>query len=458
MEIVVGDVFSKLLTSDHRALGIANKYCSARPEGYQFMAKFKRGHWDGFVSLMHGNQFPTGLLDQVLQGLQDAGYEPAVSRPAKQVPAATTIIQDVLHGISLRDYQVEAGNALLQESRGIAMMATNSGKTEVIAAMCWALPVKTIILTHRKELLHQTAERLISRLQIPCGRIGDGLMQPDRVTVAMIQTLSKQWPHFQSYFQDTVMVIVDECHHISSNMMMDILFKLRGPYRFGFSGTPLKYKALADLKLIAATGKIVYKVINREMVESGWSAKPIVNVVVVDDPKDGWGSAYGEAYKNLVVENKQRNTIISNIAQQRQQGIVLVIVSRVEHGRILNGLIPDSKFIFGGQSSDYRRSVLEMMRTTPGVYIATEILDEGVDVPAIDTVIMAGCGKSHVKVLQRIGRGLRQKQNGNNVLQVYDFLDDTNKYLLKHCEERANVYAREGFETKLIETTDCNIL
>jgi superfamily II DNA or RNA helicase len=110
-------------------------------------------------------------------------------------------------------------------------------------------------------------------------------------------------------------------------------------------------------------------------------------------------------------------------------------------------MIPGSIFVSGSDATEDRNLVIDCMRDgEPGTYIATPIFDEGIDVPAVDTIILAAAGKSHVKLLQRIGRGLRKKE-GDNILIVHDFLDDTNSYLLEHSQERVDTYARQKFET-----------
>ena len=127
---------------------------------------------------------------------------------------------------------------------------------------------------------------------------------------------------------------------------------------------------------------------------------------------------------------------------------MLILVNQLEQGRLLRDAISNSVFVHGSDDTSYRQGVLSTMRaTTKGIFIASPIFDEGIDVPAVDTVILAGGGKGHVKLLQRIGRGLRQK--AHNELIVIDFLDDTNEYLLKHSQERINIYEQEGFEIEL---------
>ena len=76
--------------------------------------------------------------------------------------------------------------------------------------------------------------------------------------------------------------------------------------------------------------------------------------------------------------------------------------------------------------------------------IASTIFDEGVDIPEVGSLILAVGGKSTIKTLQRVGRALRPKK-GENEVEIYDFIDWGNKYLLSHSRQRLQDYMDEGF-------------
>jgi len=347
-----------------------------------------------------------------------------------------------------------AARQLLLNSRGVAKMATNAGKTEVMAVVLKALGpgVRALIIVHRKELMYQTRERLIKRLERDSiGILGDGRASISGITVAMVQSLANK-PILAEYFLSNNVVMVDECHHVSSNQMLDVLYQVPGFYRFGFSGTPLKYDKLADLKLIGATGPIVVDITNADLIGGGWSAIPnIVMYTIMSDDSGIWEADYQTAYTRMIVHNDERNDVISNVAREHRKlgKLVLILVSRIEHGQLLHNSLPGSIFVHGSHGTDYRRSVLDGMRSnSPGIVIASPIFDEGIDVPGVDVIIIAAGGKSHIKLLQRVGRGLRRK-SGRNEVVVVDFIDDTNKYLLAHSEERIDTYAKEEFKMEL---------
>jgi superfamily II DNA or RNA helicase len=448
MDIIVKDRYST--TTEMSALPIIRQVCRARPEGFYHMPKYKSGMWDGYISLMRGlREFPTGLLQLVVKALVDDDYKVNIVDSTAIIPSRT-VIKNVLNGIELRDYQIEAANIMIEQRRGVAGMATNSGKTEVMSAILWALGLpKSVILVNRKELMYQTARRMEKRLGCKIGIYGDGVKSKRDITVAMIQTLSKA--KSLKEFADNSVVMADECHHVSSNQTMDILFKLPGSYRYGFSGTPLKYDTLSDMKLMAATGEIGYTISNEYLIDSGYSAVPRIFIHVIESfEKSDWELDYQEAYDKLIVNNVTRNKKIAEKAKAAV-GTVLILVNRIDHGKLLEELLPNSVFVSGSSDMEYRNSVLERMQTgEPCVYIATPIYDEGIDVPSVDTIILAAGGKSHVKLLQRIGRGLRRKED-ENVLAVHDFLDDTNMHLFGHSEDRIVTYDQEKFKTIIVK-------
>lgn len=442
MKIKVGDIYSQILKPiDYSGLSVIREVCRARPSGFMFMRKYKMGMWDGYISLMGGfSKFPTGLLDRVVIALKNRDIAVEYSDMGLQQVVNWHIDENMLEGIVLRDYQVDAAIKLLNAKRGVAKMATNSGKTEIIAAILKSLKKRAIVVVHRKELLYQTAERIAYRTGFDVGRVGDGICEWKDITVAMVQTLSQR----PFDFSKTHVVIVDECHHTSSDQMMNVLYRIPGEYRYGFSGTPLKNDVLSDLKLISLTGEIVTDISNKYLIDAGYSAKPRVNIVTMDSFSiDEWEASYQDAYDSLIVNNGARNRVIAQVAST-SAGTVLIMVERIEHGEILNELIPKSVFVNGSFDSAYRKKILKKMKSG-GVFIATPIFDEGIDVPSISTLIIACGGNSSNKLLQRLGRGLRKKAY-DNVVQVFDFLDDRNMHLFRHSENRIDTLIEEGFE------------
>jgi len=471
--ISVDDVYSHVIKASTSAWKIIRQTCRARPSGYQWMPKYKSGLWDGYISLVRGKRLPTGLVSIVANVLTDNGIEckftwehlrtgnAAVGTNRRMYPASTSIA--MLDNVEIRDYQLDAINVLLNKERGVAKMATNAGKTVVFAALIKSLGnSNTVVIVQSKDLLYQTSDRLKSYLGRSVGVIGDSHRSTDDIVVATIQTLDSLLKRggldvFKERFQHNNILVIDECHHVANNRTFDVLMKVPGWYRYGMSGTPLDRGLLNDLKLISCTGPLCVDVSNTQLIDAGWSAKPVVYMHELSESKyAGWSLDWQTAYTEMILENDQRNETILDIAQRELAAgkSALIIVTRIAHGRFLAaGLVERgilATFVCGNSSVAERQQALSQLDSDdPRVVVATNIFDEGVDVPALDVVILACGGKSHIKLLQRIGRGLRRKE-GRNVMHVHDFIDDGNNYLLDHTEERMAVYEQENFQTEYV--------
>ena len=136
------------------------------------------------------------------------------------------------------------------------------------------------------------------------------------------------------------------------------------------------------------------------------------------------------------------------------------MIKEIAHGEILNSLLHTYKkgayihheFIHGDTPLDRRTEILEDFKSGVfGVLITSVILDQGIDIPNIDVLVLAGGGSSQIKSLQRIGRGLRWNAHKEK-LTVIDFADRTHRYLAKHAYDRVNSYANEEcFSIDLID-------
>ena len=179
------------------------------------------------------------------------------------------------------------------------------------------------------------------------------------------------------------------------------------------------------------------------MVDRGLLAKPDLTFAEIDYSRQLWNrSSWQTAYRDLVVQSVDRNRAIYHWTRQREaEGLrTLVLVRSVAHGRLLEKMLK-RPFIYGADDEAARQKVVtEFKRNNRSTMIASTIFDQGIDIPEIDALVIAGGGKSPVSTIQRIGRGMRPKVGKPNVLYVLDFADYGNKYLLKHTKERFSEY------------------
>jgi len=454
IEIIEKNIYSRLSQN----VPELNALLSAYVPGYYFMKSYKIGHFDGKVHFYNPiyKTFPTGLMNDVLKYFEEKGIEYSIVDQRKKSDLVNQESIDIdkleLEGIQLRDYQKESLNAILKKGRGVIKAATNSGKTEIGIALCKILsPLNCLWLTHTKELLFQTADRFKERTGESVALTYGGEVDfSKRIIIALIQTLSKRLN--VSYVKDFLkkkidILIIDEVHHSDSMSFHNIAMKTDAFYRIGLSATPFAKGKLPSMKIRSITGDEVLEIANEFMIDKGYSAPPIIIFETINCPQDIGNLNYQDAYEKGIVFNEERNNrILEKFAENRKKR-ALILVQRLDHGDILSEKIK-IPFVHGEVDQDKRREIYKKFKKGALRHlIASTIYDEGVDYAGIEVLILAGGGKSEVRSIQRIGRGMRKMQGKNNVI-VYDFIDNTNMYLLKHSLERLRTYSKEGFMVK----------
>lgn len=244
-------------------------------------------------------------------------------------------------------------------------------------------------------------------------------------------------------------IIFDECQHVAAKTCQLIAdYSENAFYRYGMSATP--YRDLGDdIMIEACFGKPIVDISASFLIRRGYLVKPDIFFLNVDNMFNCPYSSYPKIYKYAIKENSLRNSWIAQIATKMisEGRLPLILCKHIDHGKLLKSMIPDSTFLHGSISKKKRLEHLNLMRERKcGVTLATSIFDEGIDVKPLDSLILAGSGKSATRALQRIGRILRPWPNRNNNQKkdaiAVDFMDHC-KYLDEHSRKRLKIYKTE---------------
>jgi superfamily II DNA or RNA helicase len=462
-EIVIEGADAKI-SGDYPVEIVANA-TSYYQAGYQFVPRFRSGHWDGKVKLFSKlyKTFPSGLVKDVTKALEEAGVTVLIDDKRKCSKISPIPSNIKLHGVSFEypyDYQIDCMKAMLKEHRGVVEMATGAGKTEQSCLVMACLRIPTLFLVPGKELLYQTRNRFATRFGIPSseiGIIGDGNWLPNPwITVAIVASLYDALKAGkQKVFEllDKIdLLFIDECHKVGSDSFYDVARECKAFWRYGLSATPMKRTDGANLKLTAVTGPVIFKISNKELIERGVNCEAEIRLVPVRQPYIQKGTPYKDAYKVGVVDNLYRNKLICGIASQlvEEGRHVLILVKEILHGKQIDKRLWNfhsqsflaHQFITGKEPMFVRqKAVKDFANGEIQVLCSSPLFDEGIDLPAINVIILGGSGKSTIKTLQRIGRGLR-KGDGKKLI-VVDTIDFTSKYLLEHSYQRVKDYRGE---------------
>jgi superfamily II DNA or RNA helicase len=244
-------------------------------------------------------------------------------------------------------------------------------------------------------------------------------------------------------------ILVHNCQHWAAETCTTIADNSLGArWKYGLSATPWRDKG-DDILIDACFGKTIVDINASFLIERGFLVKPNIAFININNTKGHKFGPYPSVYKNALVENNYRNNIIAGLASslKEKNRNVLILIQQIVHGEILEDLIEGSIFLHGKSGKARRKDHIEELRLgKPSITIASTIFDEGIDVKPLNSLILAGGGKSSTRALQRVGRVIRNYTypNGNKKEDafVYDF-HDVHKYLTDHSLARRKIYQSE---------------
>ena len=453
--------------------------------GYKFSPKFIAKKWDGRKHLFNrrNQTFPAGLWPRVHDVLDAHGavYELDDTTVPPGVGEQGDLLGSSPERVPLRDYQARIVEDALARGRGIIQLATGGGKTLLAAHLIRRIGRPTFFFVHTLDLLYQSAGVLTRELGIEVGLLGDGQANLRPVTVATIQTAARAFEEAGSRsasvrkaktetdgdepvpqerelnldeatreqirhaIEAAEVTIFDECHHIPADTFYKVAMHAHeARWRFGLSATPWRDDQ-CDLLLEAALGGKIAEINCSVLIRQGYLVAPVIRMEAAPPLKmKVRGVRYPDCYQLAIVENQERNRVIAARARAwvGENRSVLILVSQVAHGRILQELLPEASFVFGALESEVRRECLRKLeQKLQPIMIATTLADEGLDIPSLGAVILAGGGKSQTKAYQRIGRALRPAP-GKAEAFILDFFDDV-PYLREHSQARLRLYQEE---------------
>lgn len=462
--ITYGNVWA--VASPSIALNV-DRMLSWRAKGFQFNPAYKRGFWDGYKHLSKGGKFPAGLVSFVVEEFAKSGVEVETADDGSFVPPIDYCIKPARGTYTLRDHQAEAIERTIAAHRGIIDHAVGAGKSITAIETVRAIGCEALILVHTKDLMHQIADDFREQLDIPglIGMCGDGIWDPHCITVATFQTMIRRLRDYpkdvRPWLNRIGQVHVDECHHAVAETFGKFLTELPNAYwRVGYSATWDKKTAGADsgdteteLAVQGHFGPVIHSVTPEKGVETGhlvpvdlfmvkmegWQPEPAYRKNKEGKLSEVKPMNYDAAVASLLIDHEWRNEAIVKLASTwRRAGTTAITVTRLEHGKKLADAL-GCPFLEGdSKSSDRKRGWAQLRDGSLDLAVISVIGDEGINVPGLRYLILAGGGKAGHKMVQRLGRG-RRAIPGKDRLYAADFLDQ-GMNLGPHTKARLKAY------------------
>ena len=457
----------------------------------RFTPSYKVGGWDGYNRYFSlTGLFYVNLLPELYSIIDMSKYEieEVFKEGLQEEPAFDEIEDDFLadsvwnkghrlegQPVILMDHQVDIVNACLNNHRSITVAATSAGKT--LCSLALAKKVvehgRFIIVEPSKDLTLQTAQVFRDLGFKDVGVCGCGLRELNKkVTICTWQTINSlerrkkdnsltddkkilSAEELKQLLDGTIGILFDEVHTVKSyqiSKMVETTFK-DIPLRWGLTGTMPKAKA-DYYSVVIGLGNVVHNLESKELQDKGILAQCNVTALKLRDTYEF--RTFSDELEYLS-SNYDRLKFIGNLIHNITQssGNTLVLVNRIKCGEILEEVISslgtNCIYIDGSVKSKERFKEYESIKTENNkcIIATSQIAATGLDIPRLFNLVLLDYGKSFIKTIQSIGRGLRLAKDKSSV-NIFDIFSTTS-FSKKHFNDRVHFYDEKKFPFKVLD-------
>lgn len=372
-----------------------------------------------------------------------------------------------------REEQLEAINALLPYTNGILHATTAFGKTVTAAAIIARKKVNTLILVHSKALLKQWHDRLTEFLNIdypkheeknkrgrrkvfsPLGCFdSSGNTLHGIIDIALIQSCLDE-DGVKPFVQDYGMVIVDECHHVSSITFEQVLMSIKAHTIYGLTATPIRKDGHQPI-IFMQCGPIRFSTdVKSQIAKQSFDRFLIPRFTSYNSILEDRLSI-ATLYKYLSEDEIRNNLIVEDICKAVNTGRTpIILTNRTAHVSVLaeklKATIKNVISLTGIGTAKEKREAMQRLQTIPDseqlVIVATgKYVGEGFDYPRLDTLFLALPISWKGLLTQYAGR-LHREYEGKKDVRIYDYIDIYEPICDSMYRKRLKGYAAIGYKT-----------
>jgi len=445
-------------------------------EGYFFSKKYKLGVWDGTISFYSkAGKTYVQLLDEIVPELMKRGYKiELIDNRESFTLNVPEIDKDYFsdNNIELGKHQVDAVNSIIRNNGGIIVAATGAGKSWCVAALAdsyyKAYGFKVIIIVPSADLIEQGVEDFLG-LGLDVGQYSGDTKDLDHpIIISTWQSLQNN-PTLVGMYH---VAIVDECHGTKGNVLKDILNNYGSHLyvRIGVTGT--LPKAPVDAMSVKVTlGTPQYIITAKELIDMGWLAKIKIIILELEENKKAEYAAWKvkfpdeaeqytykqflqKLYPDYDSEKRYLNTSTKRIEfiqdavkinRLKDKGNTLILVNGVDVGKKIAEEIEGSHFLYGMDKKAFRKEIYNLFKDHDDIVViaTSQLASTGLNIPRIFHLYLVDIGKSYIRVIQSIGRGLR-KAHDKDFINVVDISSNL-KYSKEHQNKRILHYKEAGY-------------
>lgn len=346
---------------------------------------------------------------------------------------------------------------------GIITLPCGYGKTVLALYLACLIKLKCIVLVHTEALKTQWIERIKEYVKnVKIGEIQQKTINLDAdIIIGMIQTISKD--KFKADFSDIGLLIVDECHHIGSREFSKCLYKINAEYTIGLSATPDRKDGLTRIinwylgpQLIKIENKKNYQTVAFQLRYS--TSNPLFNIEYMR--YKGKNTVSTVKMISNICNIQERNEMIKNIIiklLENPKRNIMILSGRVEHDKLLKELV-DNKlkelnlniktYLYIGSCNDEERN--DAINNAQVLFASYSLASEGLDIPRLNTVILASPQKD---IKQSIGRIMRKIHDDNSNPLIIDINDTINPFK-KYANQKIKLYNQSNYKYEIIDINE----
>ena len=449
-----------------------SEYFTFEVPGAKFMPAVRNKVWDGKIRLYNVMSclLYAGLNKYIEDFAKSRNYTVIYKSDFSADEFSLKEANDFINTLNIpkkyerRDYQVDAFTYAVRNRRALMLSPTASGKSFIIYLLTRYYNARTLIIVPTTSLVSQLASDFSDY-----GFVSDDFVhriyagqnkQTDKpITISTWQSIYKL---DKKYFEQFDVVIGDEAHLFKAKSLTSIMSKLNAcRYRFGFTGT-LDGTQTHKLVLEGLFGPVRRVITTAELIYQEHLTKFEIKAIILkypDEIRKQLNKADYQTELDYLVRNNARNKFIMNLTLSLKGNTLLMFQFVEKHGKVLYEMLKDCGrpvfYVHGGVDGEERENIRKLLETEQEAIIVASAgtFSTGVNIPSLRHLISASPSKSQVRVLQSIGRVLRQSI-GKDGATLYDIADDltwkTRKnFTIQHFVERMKIYNEEKFEYKI---------
>lgn len=434
-------------------------------------------------------RFPTGLIKFITDKLpiqveiKDRNIKKYTE---EEILEYANLVKQINPNFEIRDYQINAVLASLNQFSSLIYSSVGSGKTSVMSLVCKILENDRILIMNGSNfILQQIYDRLVSF------GIEDVSWNPSKEPdytkrIILINTkssderLNKQDCNYLSFLKQVNTIIWDEAQHLQALTNFEPIFYTdidNLHHMIGYSGSPFRnydhpYNNIDDFTLIAIIGEPAFTYEMKDTIEDKNIAQPY-SYFINYPGKEPWvpehlKENYFVQYRANITYNKARNRSgIEMLKYLNKYNVkTLASINNIKPGQNLMKTLKEegvnSIFICGDNTIYewvYTKKGKLKLETKTGttedikkafekdynIIFGSTVLDEGVDIEEFQAVVLFSAGKTPIAGIQRVGRASRKKKSGKNISFVIDFKDVNGNYMFRnHYEARKKMMQDSG--------------